>query len=103
VTDRLERHAEQLGALGHPIRLQILRFVVKAGREGVAAGVIQGAVDVPASTLSFHLKRLAQAGLLVSRSEGTFLYYSVDYAVLRELTSYLWEDCCKGGSRSRSC
>jgi len=103
VVDKLERHADQLGALGHPLRLQIVRFVVKAGREGAAAGAIQAAVDLPASTLSFHLKRLAQAGLLATRQEGTFVYYSADYAALRALTEYLWEDCCKGGSKAVCC
>lgn len=101
--DPLERHADQLGALGHPMRLRIVRFVVKAGQEGAAAGAIQAALDLPASTLSFHLKRLSQAGLLASRSEGTFLYYSADYTALRELTEYLWEDCCKSGSKSGCC
>lgn len=100
---KLERHADQLGALGHPLRLEIVRVVVRAGTEGVAAGQIQSGLDIPASTLSFHLKRLSQAGLLTSRSEGTFLYYTADYAVLRELTAYLWEDCCKGGSATKSC
>ena len=103
MVDKLERHADQLGALGHPLRLQIVRFVVKAGREGAAAGAIQAAVDLPASTLSFHLKRLAQAGLLATRQEGTFVYYSADYAALRALTEYLWEDCCKGGSKAVCC
>jgi ArsR family transcriptional regulator, arsenate/arsenite/antimonite-responsive transcriptional repressor len=103
VAGKLETHADQLGALGHPIRLQIVRFVVQAGSHGATAGAIQSAVDIPASTLSFHLKRLAQAGLLGSRSEGTFLYYTADYAALRALTEYLWEDCCKGGSSKASC
>lgn len=97
---KLTRHAEQLAALGNPVRLAVLRFVVRAGAAGVAAGDIQGHVDVPASTLSHHLKRLVDAGLLVSRAEGTFHYYSVDYRSLRALTDYLWEDCCKGGSSS---
>ena len=101
---KVERHAAaQLGALGHPVRLQIVRFVVQAGNEGVAAGKIQSELDIPASTLSFHLKRLAQAGLLTSRSEGTFLFYTADYAVLRALTDYLWEDCCKGGTFQKGC
>jgi ArsR family transcriptional regulator len=93
----LERHAEQLSALGHPVRLQILRFVVQAGGGGAAAGDIQAHVDMPASTLSHHLKRLVDAALLTSRSEGTYHYYSADYAALRALTDYLWEDCCKRG------
>ena len=96
----LERHAEQLSALGHPVRLQILRFVVQGGDGGTAAGEIQAHVGLPASTLSHHLKRLVDAGLLTSRSEGTYNYYTPDYSVLRKLTDYLWEDCCKRGGKS---
>lgn len=94
---KLERHAEQLGALGHPVRLAILRYVAQAGDDGAAAGDIQGHVDMPASTLSHHLKRLVEAGLLRARGEGTFHYYAAEYPALRSLTEYLWEDCCKRG------
>jgi ArsR family transcriptional regulator len=99
---RLERHAAQMGALGHPLRLQVLRFVVRAGESGAAAGDIQAHVGVPASTLSHHLRRLVNASLLTTRVEGTFHFYAADYAVLRDLTDYLWEDCCKEG-RGASC
>ncbi len=94
---KLDHHAEQLGALGHPIRLAILRYVVQAGPEGAAAGAIQAHVDMPASTLSHHLRRLIDAGVMRSRGEGTFHYYSADYDALRRLTDYLWEDCCRNG------
>lgn len=97
---KLERHAEQLSALGHPVRLAILRFVVQRGPGGAAAGEIQGRLDMPASTLSHHLKRLVEAGLLSTRSEGTFHYYEAAYSALRALTDYLWEDCCKRGNES---
>ena len=97
---KLERHAEQLSALGHPIRLAILRFVVQSGDEGASAGAIQSRVDLPASTLSHHLKRLVEGGLLGTRGEGTFHYYSADYPALHALTDYLWEDCCKRGKPS---
>lgn len=97
---KLERHAEQLSALGHPVRLAILRYVVQGGEGGTAAGEIQSRVEVPASTLSHHLKRLVDAGLLTSRSEGTFHYYAADYTALHALTSYVWEDCCKRGKDS---
>jgi len=97
VASKLERHAEQLSALGHPVRLQVLRFVVQGGGDGAAAGDIQAHVDLPASTLSHHLKRLVDAGLLTSRSEGTFHYYAADYSALRSLTDYVWEDCCRRG------
>jgi ArsR family transcriptional regulator len=97
VPAKLERHAEQLGALGHPIRLSILRFVVQGGPEGTPAGEIQEHVGLPASTLSHHLKRLVTAGLLKSRSEGTFHFYAPELPAIRELTDYVWEDCCKRG------
>jgi len=91
------RSVEQLAALGHPVRLSILRFVVEAGAGGVAAGEIQAEVEVPASTLSHHLKRLADAGLVVARPEATFIYYAADFVALRALTDFLWKDCCKRG------
>ena len=97
---KLERHAEQLAALGHPVRLAILRFVVQCGDGGAAAGEIQGRVDLAASTLSHHLKRLVDAGMLVARPEGTFHYYAADYQSLKNLSDYLWEDCCKRGKSS---
>lgn len=94
---KLEKHAEQLAALGHPVRLAILRFVVQNGEGGAPAGDIQAHVDLPASTLSHHLKRLVDAGMLASRPEGTFHYYAAEYKSLKALTEYLWEDCCKRG------
>jgi ArsR family transcriptional regulator len=96
---KLDRHAEQLSALGHPVRLQILRFIVQAGARGSAAGEVQSHVDLPPSTLSHHLKRLVDAGLLQARNEGTFHFYTANYKALRMLTDYLWEDCCKRGQR----
>lgn len=99
---QLEAHAERLGALGHPARLAILRHVVQAGPKGAAAGDIQAKLDIPASTLSHHIDRLARNGLLQARREGTFIYYSAVFATLRALTDYLWEDCCKGGKAGES-
>jgi DNA-binding transcriptional ArsR family regulator len=93
-----------LSALGHPVRLQILRFVVQGGGDGTAAGDIQSHVGLPASTLSHHLKRLVDAGLVTTRTEGTYHYYAAEYPALRKLTNYLWEDCCKrGGSAGGAC
>jgi ArsR family transcriptional regulator len=97
VPSKLDRHAEQLAALGHPVRLAILRYVVQGGAEGASAGDIQAQVDVPASTLSHHLKRLVDAGVMKTRGEGTFHFYSADFTALRALTDFVWEDCCKRG------
>lgn len=97
MTLKLEQHAGQLSALGHPVRLQLVRLVVQAGAQGAAAGELQAEVDLPPSTLSHHLKRLLDAGLITSRNEGTYHYYSADYGALRTLTDYLWQDCCRRG------
>ena len=94
---KLKRHAEQLAALGSPVRLAILRHVVQGDAEGTVVGDIQAKLDIPWSTLSHHLERLSSAGLLEQRASGRFIHYRADYTALRALTDYLWQDCCKGG------
>ena len=93
----LEGHAEELAALGHSIRLAILRFVVRHGEAGAPAGEIQSHLGIPHSTLSHHVERLNAAGLLLPRRVGTFIYYAPDLVALAALTTYLWEDCCRSG------
>jgi DNA-binding transcriptional ArsR family regulator len=100
---KLERSAEQLAALGNPVRVSIVRLLVQGDPEGTPVGDVQAKLEIPWSTLSHHLSRLATAGLVVERPEGRFVYYSVDYGALRALTNYLWEDCCKGGSGKAAC
>ena len=95
----LERHAEELGALGHVARLSILRTVVQAGSEGVTTTELQGQLDVPWTTLNHHLDRLVQAGLVEARKDGKSVYHTANYQALRALTDFLWEDCCKKGSK----
>ena len=95
---KLERHSEQLAALGNPLRLQILRLVVQAGPQGSIVGDIQSKLEIPWSTLSHHLDRLTAAGLLEAKPDGRFIHYQAAYAALRSLTEYLWQDCCKGGN-----
>lgn len=97
---KLQLHAEQMAALGSQVRLAILRFIVQGDAEGTAVGDVQAKLDIPWSTLSHHLERLASAGLLKSRQDGKFIYYRADFAALRSLTNYLWEDCCKGGAKN---
>ncbi|MBC8074106.1 MAG: helix-turn-helix transcriptional regulator [Deltaproteobacteria bacterium] len=97
---KLERHAGQLAALGSPVRLAIVRLIVQGHAEGTVVGDLQAKLEIPWSTLSHHLERLSTAGLLKQRAEGRFIYYRADFASLRMLTDYLWEDCCKGGGPS---
>jgi ArsR family transcriptional regulator len=99
---RIRDHAEQLGALGHAARLTILRYVVQGDPEGTPAGEIQAKLEIPASTLSHHLDRLASAGLLAARRDGTFIYYRANFDQLRLLTDFLWENCCKRGKSGGS-
>jgi DNA-binding transcriptional ArsR family regulator len=94
---KLERHADQLAALGNSVRLSILRHVVQGDPRGTVVGELQKQLGIPWSTLSHHIERLSAIGLLRARPEGKFIFYRADYEALRILTDYLWEDCCKGG------
>lgn len=95
--EKLSKHAAELAALASPVRLSALRLIVQGDPAGTAVGELQEKLDIPWSTLSHHLDRLSSAGLLSSRHEGKYVFYRAEYAALRALTSYLWEDCCKGG------
>src|SRR5437763_8481135 len=98
---KLERHAEQFGALGHPSRLAILRFIVQGGGEGTTTTEIQTKLDIPWTTLNHHVDRLVDSGLVVARRDGKFSLHTANYDALRTLTAFLWEDCCKRGKASK--
>jgi len=83
-----------LAALAQETRLSIYRLLVEAGPTGLAAGKIAEEVGTPASTLSFHLKELANAGLARSRQDGRYVIYSANYAHMNALIAYLTENCC---------
>jgi ArsR family transcriptional regulator, arsenate/arsenite/antimonite-responsive transcriptional repressor len=85
-----------LAALAQETRLSIFRLLVEAGPEGVSAGRIGDSLDVPAATLSFHLKELARAGLVSPRQERQFIYYAVDFERMAELMAFLTQNCCRG-------
>lgn len=87
-----------LGALAQEHRLALFRLLVQAGPEGLAAGAIAEALGVPASSLSFHLAQLANAGLIAQRREGRSLIYSADYGAMTALVGFLTENCCEGGA-----
>jgi DNA-binding transcriptional ArsR family regulator len=86
---------EALSALAHGTRLQVFRLLVQAGVEGMTAGAIAAAVDVPASTMSHHIATLERAGLAQSKRENRMIYYRADYDGMRRLLSFLMEDCCQ--------
>jgi len=85
-----------LAALAQDSRLDVFRLLVQAGPEGLAAGEIAESLGIPASTLSFHVKALQQAGLIESRQASRFIYYSARYAAMNDLIAFLGENCCGG-------
>ena len=87
-----------LGALANEHRLALFRFLVQAGPEGRAAGAIAEKLEMPASSLSFHLAHLTRAGLIVQRRESRSLIYSADFAAMNGLVGFLTENCCGGAS-----
>ena len=85
-----------LAALSQETRLTIFRRLVRAGPDGESAGSIANALRTPSPTLSFHLKELERAGLISQRRESRSLFYAARYDGMRELLTYLMEDCCAG-------
>jgi ArsR family transcriptional regulator len=85
-----------LAALAHQSRLATFRLLVQAGPEGLAASKIAESLDIPASSLSFHLKELAHANLVVSRQQGRFVIYAARFDVMNGLLAFLTENCCGG-------
>jgi len=90
-----------LGALAQETRLSIYRLLVERGPEGLAAGGIAEKLDLPPSSLSFHLAQLTHAGLILQRRESRSLIYSVDFAAMGSLMGYLTENCCGGNAAAR--
>ncbi len=85
-----------LAALAQDTRLAIYRMLVQQGPEGLSAGTIAERLDLPGATLSFHLKELANAGMVESRQDGRFVFYSANYEQMNGLLGYLTENCCQG-------
>lgn len=85
-----------LAALAHEHRLRIFRLLVKQGPSGMPAGEIADRVGISATNTSFHLKELDRAGLLRPTRDGRFIRYAIAVDGMRELLTYLTEDCCEG-------
>lgn len=83
-----------LASLAQEARLDIFRSLVQAGPDGLSAGTLSQALQIPNSTLSFHLKELNHAGMISARQESRFIYYSANYASMNALLAYLTENCC---------
>jgi len=90
---------DALKALAHDMRLRIFRCLVQAGANGLCVADLAAELGAEANgRFSFHLKELSHAGLIRSRQEGRFIYYSADYPAMNDLLAYLTEHCCAGVS-----
>ncbi len=83
-------------SLSSGVRLDVYRLLVKKGPEGMVAGEIGSALDVPPTNLSFHLKTLTHTGLLTVEQEGRFQRYRANLPLMLEVIAYLTEECCGG-------
>lgn len=83
-------------ALSQEFRLRIVRLLVQAGPDGMAAGSIGEAIGSSSSNMSFHLKELERSGLIVSRRQARSIIYSASVPALAGLIRFLTEDCCGG-------
>jgi len=85
-----------LAALAQGMRLRVFRALVGAGPQGMTPGALSATLDVPASTLSFHLKELMHAGLVSQERDGRCLIYRPSIKQMNALLAYLTAHCCQG-------
>jgi len=85
-----------LSALAQPHRLHIFRALVVKGREGLTPAMLVEKLDMPANTLSFHLKELAHAELISQERSGRNLIYRAEFERMNAVLAYLTQNCCEG-------
>lgn len=93
----------QLAALAQETRLKIFRLLVEAGADGMNAGDICHQLDIPASTLSFHLKDLTRAGMLNAEKHGRVVIYQANFKVMNSLLNFLQRNCCRRMKGGKCC
>ncbi|HEY1131505.1 MAG TPA: helix-turn-helix domain-containing protein [Roseateles sp.] len=87
---------KSLAALAHPVRLKVFRALVVTGDAGLTPGTMAEGLDIPANTLSFHLKELVNAGLVTQERASRNLIYRAAYLRMDALLGYLTKNCCQG-------
>jgi ArsR family transcriptional regulator, arsenate/arsenite/antimonite-responsive transcriptional repressor len=92
-----------LAALAQAQRLRAFRALVRAGAAGLTPGALAVMLDVPASSLSFHLKELLHAGLAQVQQQGRSLIYRADFSRMQALQSFLTENCCAADPAGAGC
>ncbi len=92
--EQIARFADMFSAMGTEPRLRIVQLLLSSHPQGMVAGDIGGELDIPGSTLSHHLDKLKNEGLVKVRREGTYLWYSANAEGLQDLLSFLYDECC---------
>ena len=91
---RIAKYADMFSAMGTEPRLRIMQLLLSAHPEGLVVGDIQDDLEIPHSTLSHHLDKLRNEGLVQVQREGTFLRYTANCEGLQELLQFLYAECC---------
>ena len=92
--EQIAKYADMFSAMGTEARLRIMQLLLSAYTEGLVVGEIQEELDIPNSTLSHHLDKLRNEGLVQVRRESTFLRYTANTEALQELLQFLYAECC---------
>ena len=93
-SSQIVRFADMFSAMGTEARLRIMQLLMTAEPHGLIVGDIQSDLDIPSSTLSHHLDKLKNEGLVTVRREGTFLWYRANTDALKDLLGFLYAECC---------
>ena len=92
--ENVTRYADRFAAMGTEARLRIMQLLLSAHPDGMVVGDVQAELEIPNSTLSHHLDKLKNEGLVNVRREGTFLRYTANTEALQELLQFLYAECC---------
>jgi ArsR family transcriptional regulator, arsenate/arsenite/antimonite-responsive transcriptional repressor len=93
-TFHVARYADMFSAMGTEARLRIMQLLMTAEPLGLVVGDIQSELEIPNSTLSHHLDKLKNEGLVTVRREGTYLWYRANTDALKALLGFLYAECC---------
>jgi DNA-binding transcriptional ArsR family regulator len=93
-SEQVAKFADMFSAMGTEPRLRIMQLLLSAHPEGLVVGEIQSELDIPNSTLSHHLDKLRNEGLVLVSRESTFLRYTANTEALQEVLQFLYAECC---------
>jgi ArsR family transcriptional regulator len=93
-TERVTKYADMFSAMGTEARLRIMQLLLSAHPQGLVVSEIQEELEIPNSTLSHHLDKLRNEGLVQVKRESTFLRYTANTEALQELLQFLYAECC---------